>query len=297
MLKNSINSLLLIALSGFYSSVITERAFAGGRSEPWQMWFQDAASPVMEKIIEFHNLIFVVEISIVVFVLCLMGYIILRFNAKANPEPSKTTHHTLLEVVWTAVPLLVLVVIALPSMKLLYYADKVVESEMTIKVTGNQWYWTYAYPDHGEIQFDSYMIEDKDLKEGQPRLLSVDNPVVLPSRTNIRLLFTSADVIHNWAVPSLGLKLDTVPGRTNESWVHINKEGDYYGMCSELCGVRHGFMPVHIKAVPKKEFSAWVEKAKVQFSKVISVSETKVANLEKPFDKVATAILKGRKRK
>ncbi|MCH7935963.1 MAG: cytochrome c oxidase subunit II [Proteobacteria bacterium] len=241
-------------------------AFAGGRSEPWQMWFQPAASPVMERIIEFHNLLFVIEVSIVTLVLGLMCYIIVRFNAKANPVPTKTTHNTLLEVVWTGVPLLILMVIAVPSLNLLYYADRIENIEMTLKVTGNQWFWTYSYPDHGGFEFDSVIVPDDELKEGQPRLLTVDNEVVLPVETNIRLLFTSSDVIHNWAVPSLGLKLDTVAGRINENWMRINKEGDYYGMCSELCGINHGFMPIHVKAVSKADFAEWVETARKEFA-------------------------------
>ena len=231
----------------------------------------------MEKIVEFHDLLFVFELAIVIFVLVIMAVIIVRFNSKSNPVPSKTTHNTLLEVVWTGVPLLILIVIAVPSLKLLYYSDRVEDAEMTLKVTGNQWYWTYSYPDQGGFEFDSVIVPDDELKAGQPRLLTVDNEVVLPAETNIRLLFTSADVIHNWGVPSLGLKLDTVAGRINESWVRINKEGDYYGMCSELCGINHGFMPIHIKAVSKADFQAWVETAKKEFADTGSPAPVRVA--------------------
>jgi len=237
-----------------------------GRSEPWQMWFQTAATPVMERILEFHNLLLIIEILIVLLVVGIMCYIIFRFNAKSNPVPSKTTHNTLLEVVWTGIPLFILIIIAIPSLKLLYYADKVQDAEMTLKVTGNQWYWNYTYPGHGGFSFDSIFVPDEELKKGQPRLLTVDNPVVLPARTNIRLLLTSADVIHNWAVPSFGVKLDTVGGRINETWVNINEEGDYYGMCSELCGVNHAYMPIHVKAVSKADFAAWVATAKREFA-------------------------------
>ena len=271
---------VLVPAIGLAIVSLAEPAVAAGRSEPWQMWFQPAASPVMERIIEFHNFIFIIEVSIVVLVLVLMGYIIIRFNSKSNPVPSKTTHNTILEVAWTAVPLLLVIIIAVPSLKLLYYADRIEEGEMTLKVIGNQWYWSYEYPDHGAFAFDSIIIEDENLEPGQPRLLSVDNSVVLPAETNIRLLFTSADVIHNWAVPSLGLKLDAVPGRVNESWVRINSEGDYYGMCSELCGVNHGFMPVHIKAVSKADFSAWVEQAKQEFAGENSSAGVRVANAD-----------------
>jgi len=241
-------------------------ALVQGRSEPWQMWFQPAGSPTMERIMEFHDLLFIIEVGTVVFVLAIMAYIIVRFNAKSNPVPAKTTHNTLLEVIWTAVPVLILIMIAVPSLKLLYFADSTRDAEMTLKVTGNQWYWSYAYPDNGDIEFDSIIVPDEELKKGQPRMLTVDNEVVLPIKTNVRLLLTSNDVIHNWAVPSLGLKLDTTPGRTNETWVNINKEGDYYGMCSELCGVNHGFMPIHIRAVSKADYEAWTKTAKEEFA-------------------------------
>ena len=233
-------------------------AFAGqGLPKPWQMWFQEPASPVMERIDEFHDLVFAIEVAIVLLVLGIMAYIVVRFNHKANPAPSKNTHNTLLEVIWTVIPIIILVVIAVPSFKLLYFADKIEKADMTLKVTGNQWFWSYAYPDQGDIQFDSIIVAAEDLKPGQPRLLTVDNKVVLPVDTNIRLLFTSNDVIHNWAIPAFGLKLDASPGRINESWVRITSEGDYFGMCSELCGVNHAFMPIHVQAVSKAKFAEW----------------------------------------
>jgi cytochrome c oxidase subunit 2 len=195
-----------------------------------------------------------------------MAYIVVKFNAKANPTPTKTTHNSLLEVLWTVIPILILIGITIPSLKLLYYTDRTPDPEMTIKVVGNQWYWSYVYLDHGEFEFDSYILDDDELEEGQPPLLSVDEPVVLPVGTNIRILVVSNDVIHNFAVPSLGLKLDTTPGRTNETWVNINEPGDYYGMCSELCGVNHGFMPIHVKALSKEDFAAWVVEANEEFA-------------------------------
>jgi len=237
-----------------------------GRSTPWQMNFQPAQSPVMERIHEFHDMLLVIMAVIVLFVLAILAIVIFRFNAKRNPVPSKTTHNTMLEVIWTAVPIAILVVIAIPSLRLLYYADKAQEYDMTLKVVGHQWYWSYGYPDHGEIEFDSILIPDEDLEEGQPRLLAVDNPVVLPVNTTVQVLITSDDVIHNWAVPSLGLKKDATPGRVNETWVRINEEGTYYGMCSELCGVNHGFMPIHIEAVSQEEFEAWLVEAKEEFA-------------------------------
>lgn len=236
------------------------------RSKPWQLWFQNPMSPVAEQVYDFNVFLLWIEGIITLFVLGIMTYICIKFNAKANPVPSKTTHNTLLEVAWTGLPILILVVIAVPSLKLLYYADKTTDPEMTIKVIGNQWFWTYEYPDHGDMTFDSFIVPDDELKPGQPRLLTVDNPVYLPANTNIRILQSSNDVIHNWAVPSLALKVDNTPGRVNETWTHINAPGDYYGMCSELCGVNHSRMPIHIKALPKAEFAAWVAKAKKKFA-------------------------------
>jgi cytochrome c oxidase subunit 2 len=242
-------------------------AAAEGRSTPWQMNLQPAASPVMEKVHDFHHLLLVIQVGIVLLVLAIMAYVCFRFNAKRNPVPSKTTHNTLLEVVWTAVPIVILVIIAIPGMRLLYFHDRAHDYEMTLKVTGHQWYWTYSYPDQGEFEFDSIMIPDDDLQEGQPRLLTVDNRVVLPVDTNIQVLITADDVIHNWAVPALGMKIDAVPGRTNERWVRIDKEGTYYGMCSELCGVNHGFMPIQVEAVSKEAFAEWVKQAKEEFAR------------------------------
>ncbi len=236
------------------------------RSKPWQLWLQDPMSPTAEKVADLNWFLLWIEIAIVLFVMGLMAYILIKFNEKANPVPSKTTHNTMIEVIWTALPIVILVVISIPSLKTLYYADHTKDAEMTLKVVGNQWYWSYAYPDHGDIEFDSTFIEDEDLEPGQPRLLSVDNPVVLPAGTNVRLLLTSNDVIHNWAIPALVIKLDNTPGRTNETWVHINEIGDYYGMCSELCGVNHGRMPIHIKAVSKADFAKWIIKAKEEFA-------------------------------
>lgn len=235
-------------------------AFAAA-PEPWGINFQAAASPTMEKVHEFHHLLLYIIIGIVLFVTALLLIIIFRFNEKRNPTPSRTSHNTLLEVVWTAVPVLILVVIAIPSFRLLYYADKTPDPEMTIKVVGHQWYWSYEYPDHGDIAFDSYMIRDEDLKpeDRALRLLKVDNEVVLPVNTRIQVLVTAQDVIHSWAIPAFGVKKDAIPGRMNETWVEISKPGIYYGQCSEICGTGHAFMPVAIRAVSKEEFAAWVK--------------------------------------
>ena len=235
---------------------------AAGIADPWQLTFQDAASPVAHDINALHNLLLVIITLITVFVLGLLLYCMLRFNANANPTPSRTSHNTLVEILWTTIPVLILVVIAIPSFKLLYFSDRTVDAEMTLKAIGKQWYWSYEYPDNSEISFDALMVEDADLEAGQPRLLTTDTAIVLPVDTNIRLLTTAEDVIHAWAMPAFGVKLDAVPGRTNETWFRIEAEGMYYGQCSELCGQRHGFMPIMVKAVSKDDFKAWVEQTK-----------------------------------
>ncbi len=242
--------------------VVLAGSASAAQPRPWQMDLQPAATPVMERLTEFHNLILVIQVLIVFFVLGLLGYIIVRFSAKNNPVPSKTTHNTLLEVIWTVVPILILVVIAVPSFKLLYFMDRTKDADMTLKVTGQTWSWTYQYPDHGGFEFVSGIVDESELKEGQPRLLTVDEKVVLPVDTNIRILLTSDDVIHAWAVPAFGVKFDAVAGRINETWVRIERQGTYYGQCSELCGVGHGFMPVAVEAVSKEAFADWVAEKK-----------------------------------
>ena len=241
-------------------------ALAAGIARPWQMGTQEPMSPVMEMVDGFHDFLLVIITVIALFVLVLLLYVAVRFNEKANPVPSKTTHNSLLEVLWTVIPVIILVVIAVPSFKLLYYQDRIENADMTLKVIGHQWYWSYEYPDHGNFGFDSVLVPEDELEEGQPRLLAVDNKVVLPVDTNIRLLYTSEDVIHAWAIPALIQKIDAVPGRTNENWMRINKEGTYYGQCSELCGVNHGFMPIVVEAVSKEAFTEWVKKAKEKFA-------------------------------
>jgi cytochrome c oxidase subunit 2 len=232
-----------------------------GQPEPGEIGLQAAASPMKEKMIFFHNsLLMPIIASIVIFVFLLLLIVIVRFNARANPVPSKTTHNTLLEVIWTLVPVLILVVIVIPSMKMLYYVDKTTESEMTLKATGSQWYWSYEYPDNGGVSFASNLVQEKDLKPGQLRLLTTDNPVVLPVDTNIKILTTSTDVIHSWAVPAFGVKMDANPGKLNETWVRIDKEGTFYGQCSEICGQGHGYMPIQVQAVSKQAFAEWVRK-------------------------------------
>jgi cytochrome c oxidase subunit 2 len=231
---------------------------------PWEMGFQPAATPVMEQIESFHNLLLVIITLVTLFVLVLLLYAVWRFSAKRNPTPTRTTHNTLLEMVWTVVPVIILVVIAVPSFKLLYYEDVIPKADMTIKATGHQWYWSYEYPDNGKVAFDSLVVPDKELKQGQVRLLSVDNPVVVPVNTTVRVITAAGDVIHSWAVPSFGVKQDAVPGRANETWFKVSKEGTYYGQCSELCGVNHGFMPIEVQVVSKEKFNSWVATKKAE---------------------------------
>ncbi len=234
--------------------------------EAWQFLFQRAATPVAERMVAFNDFISVIIVLITAFVLALLAYVCLRFGVGRNPTPSRRTHNTLLEVAWTTVPVLILVVIAIPSFKLLYYQDVVPDVDLTVKAVGHQWYWSYEYPDNGEFTFDAYMIADEDLESDQLRLLTTDNAVVLPVETNIRLLITATDVLHAWAVPSFGVKMDAVPGRINETWFRIDEPGTYYGQCSELCGDYHAFMPIMIRAVAKDEFEAWTAQAQEEFA-------------------------------
>jgi len=237
-----------------------------GAPKMWQMNFQKAASPVMERLSEFHDILLVMCVSIVGLVFFLIGYVIIRFNKKANPVPSATTHNVMIEIIWTIIPVFILIAIAIPSFKLLFFMEKEPGTDLTIKVVGHQWYWKYQYPDNGNFEFDSYMIKDEDLKPGQLRLLDVDNRIVLPINKNVKVLITGGDVIHSWAVPSLGIKTDAVPGRVNETWLRITDPGVYYGQCSEICGVGHGFMPIAIEAVTQDKFDEWAVTAKKKFS-------------------------------
>ena len=223
----------------------------------------------MERITWFHDALLMPIITIItLFVTGLMLWVIIRYNAKANKTPSKTTHHVGLEIAWTVLPVVILLIIAVPSFKMLYYLDRVEEPDMTLKVTGYQWYWGYEYQDHDGLNFLSYMVPEDEIDEskGQKRLLSTDNVVVLPIDTNIQILVTSADVIHSFTIPALGFKKDAVPGRTNETWVRIDKPGTYYGQCSQICGIKHAYMPIEIKAVTKEEFENWLITAKAEFA-------------------------------
>ncbi|MGE0586440.1 MAG: cytochrome c oxidase subunit II [Flavobacteriaceae bacterium] len=235
-------------------------------AQPWQLGFQEAASPIAEWIHEFHYLLVILCVVISVFVLALMVWVAVRYNAKANPTPSKVTHNTLIEVLWTVVPIIILVIIAIPSLRLLYFDRTIPEADITIKATGYQWYWGYEYPDIEGVSFDSIMLTDDERGPDQPRLLAVDNVVVVPVGKIVKMQITAADVIHAWALPAFGVKIDAIPGRLNETWFEATKEGVYYGQCSELCGRDHAFMPIEVHVVSEQEYAAWVEEAKQKFA-------------------------------
>ncbi|NNG03359.1 MAG: cytochrome c oxidase subunit II [Inquilinus sp.] len=247
----SVAGLLLLAVPGV--------ALAAGGPQDWAMNLREPASPVMEQLTSFHNLLLWITGGIVALVTVLLLVVIVKFNAKANPTPSRNAHNTLIEVVWTVVPVIILVVIAIPSFRLLYFMDRVEEPEMTLVVRGYQWYWGYEYPDQQIEEYSSFLVEDENLQPDQLRLLSVDNPIVLPVDTDIEILVTAGDVLHSFAIPNLGLKTDAVPGQTNHTWTRITEPGTYYGMCSELCGTGHGYMPIEIRAVSRAAFDDWVE--------------------------------------
>ena len=232
-----------------------------GQPAPWEWTLQESASPVMDKITSFHTWLVWIITIITLFVLVLLVMVVVKFNAKANPIPSKTTHNTLIEVAWTLIPVLILVAISIPSFRLLFQQLDIPKADLTIKATGKQWYWSYAYPDNGKFEFDSLLANDK-----KPRLLGVDNEMVVPVNKVIRIQTTGADVIHAFAVPAFGIKIDSIPGRLNETWFKATKTGMFYGQCSELCGKDHAFMPIAVRVVSDQEFAAWVETAKKKFA-------------------------------
>ena len=236
----------------------------------WQLGFQKPASDHMQNIFDLHTFVLIMMTAITIFVLILLIYVAIRFRKSANPSPSKRTHNALLETLWTAIPVLILIFMAVPSFKLLYEQDVIPEAEMTIKVIGHQWYWEYQYPEHDDLSFESYLVPDGELKDGDPRLLTVDNRLVLPINKNIHVLITAGDVLHSFAMPSLGVKRDAVPGRLNETWMRIDRPGIYRGQCSEICGTGHGYMPVVIEALSENDFAIWVNEAKNEFAELNS---------------------------
>jgi cytochrome c oxidase subunit 2 len=253
--------LLGLAVAGA-ALVASGAAFAElGQPAPWEWTLQESATEVMDFITTFHTWLVVTITVITLFVLGLLIAVVVKFNAKANPIPSKTTHNTLIEVAWTLIPVLILVAIAIPSFKLLFLQLDIPKADLTIKATGKQWYWTYSYPDNGKFEFDSLLVQDK-----KPRLLGVDNEMVVPVNKVVRIQTTGADVIHAFAVPAFGIKIDSVPGRLNETWFKSTKTGMFYGQCSELCGKDHAFMPIAVRVVSDQEFASWVEAAKKKFA-------------------------------
>lgn len=239
-------------------AVVPEPALLG-QPRPWEIGLQRAASPHMVQVEYVHDILLVIIFAISFGVLALLLWIAWRYRAGRQPEPSRTTHNTPLEVAWTVIPALILVFVSVPSLRLLYAEHDTAQPDLTINVTGHQWYWSYEYPGNRNISFDAMLVEDKDLKPGQPRLLEAQPHMVVPVGEKIRLEITSTDVIHSWAVPSLGVKRDAVPGRLNEAWIEVDRPGLYYGQCSELCGERHAYMPIVVEAVPKPRFAQWVK--------------------------------------
>jgi cytochrome c oxidase subunit 2 len=259
------SAVILIAAAALAAGGV---AFAGlGQPSPWQMGFQQSASPTMDDIVWFHDFVLWIIAAITAFVLILLVAVIVKFNARVNPTPSRTTHNTLLEVGWTVIPVVILVVIAIPSFRILFVQLNTPPADLTVKATGKQWYWSYSYPDSGKFEFDSLLVKEGDLKGDQPRLLAVDNEMVVPVNKVVRVHVTGADVIHAFAVPSFGVKMDAIPGRLNETWFKATREGIFYGQCSELCGKDHAFMPIAVRVVSEQAFVAWVADAKKKYAR------------------------------
>lgn len=253
------------ALIGGMVTLLSSAAAYANQPREWQLGLQDPATDNMSFIVQFNDFLLILMTAICVFVLGLMLYVMVRFRAGRNPTPSKTSHNTLVEVIWTVLPILILVVIAIPSFRLLYMQRVIPEAELTVKAVGYQWYWGYEYPDNGDFAFDSLML-DEESRGDQPRLLATDTALVVPVGTVVRVVVTAADVLHAFAVPAFGIKIDAVPGRLNETWFKAEKTGTFYGQCSELCGIRHAFMPIRVEVVEKDAFAAWVEQAKEEYA-------------------------------
>ena len=243
-------------------------AFANeGISQNWQLSFQEPATDLMSDIISFHSYILMPIITgISLLVLGLLLYIMFKFNSKRNEVASTTTHNTVIEILWTVIPVILLIIIAIPSFRLLYVSETIPKADLTIKAIGNQWYWTYEYPDYEDIVFDANMLLENELSDPKLRLLETDTQIVVPVNKVVKLQITSADVLHAWTIPAFGVKMDAVPGRLNETWFKANKEGIYYGQCSELCGPKHAFMPINVKVVSESEFNDWLDFAKEEYA-------------------------------
>jgi cytochrome c oxidase subunit 2 len=257
---------VLAVVAGFVFS-LTAGPFAWaqgvvGAPHPWEMGMQRSFGPIKDRIINLHTLVLIIITLITLFVGALLVWVMIRYNAQRNPVPSQTSHNTVIEILWTVVPVLILVVIAIPSFKLIYYQDRTPDPDMTIKVTAHQWYWEYSYPDQGNVDIESRYVHDEDLKPGQLRLLDVDNQMVIPVGKKVRILTNSTDVIHSFFIPALGVQRYAIPGRTIETWLEADQAGTFYGECNQICGQDHSRMPISVKAVPEAEFKTWVEEAK-----------------------------------
>jgi cytochrome c oxidase subunit 2 len=258
--------LALLALAVASGAALAQGAGMVGAPVPWGMGLQQSGGPIKDAISSFNTLVFWIIVLITIFVFLLLAYVVWKFRAEVNPNPSRTSHNTLLEIAWTVVPVLILVVIAIPSFRLIYYQDRAVDADLTINVQGRQWYWHYGYPDNGNFTFDSYPVQTADLRAGQMRNLEVDNPLVIPVGSNVRILTTGQDVIHSFFVPSLGVQKYSIPGRTLEIWMRADRPGTFYGQCNQICGVNHWFMPIVVRAVPPAEFEAWTAQARTRFA-------------------------------
>ena len=267
--RRSLAAISILALAAMAGAPVLaqDTAAQGVYAQPWGMNLQPAASVLQRDTINFHWFILALITLITLFVMGLLAFCIVRFNSRAHPVPTRTSHNTLIEVIWTVVPVLILVMIAIPSFRLLYKKQVIPpQIDMTLKAIGKQWYWTYEYPDHGGFSFDSLMKQQAELKPGEPRLLAVDNEVVLPVNKNIRVIATAADVLHSFSLPAMGVKIDAIPGRVNEIWFKAETTGLFYGQCTELCGRDHAFMPIAVRVVTDEEFARWVEDAKKRFA-------------------------------
>ena len=257
---------------------LTGQSLYAAQPKNWQLGYQDSVTSIMDDLVFMHDYILLPIITAIsVFVLFLILYGVYKFRASKNPNPSKTTHNTTLEILWTVIPCLILVVIAVPSFKLLYKQDVIPKADVTIKAIGYQWYWGYEYPDQ-KIAFEATMVETKDLKPGQPRLLATDKHVVVPVNKVVKVLITANDVLHAWAMPAFGVKRDAVPGRINETWFKAEKEGIFYGQCSELCGIKHAFMPITVEVVSQEKYNEWVAMAKKKYAMYPSNNNLVVEN-------------------
>ena len=276
------NNKLIFCLSGLLAFIFSiSNSASASEPKPWQMDLQPPAGIIAEKATDLHNFLLVVITLISVFVLGLLIYVCIKYREQPGVKPSKTSHNTIIEIIWTVVPVLILVVIAVPSFKLLYLTEADKPVDMVIKVSGAQWYWNYEYPDQ-EISFDSYIIAETDLKDDQKRMLEVDNPLVVPEGTKIKFLITGNDVMHSFFVPSLALQVYSIAGRINEIWTEVPLgKKKYYGQCNQICGVNHAYMPIVIQALPKNEYEQWLKEAKVKFANKINSSPNKLAYLEK----------------